>query len=64
MVNGGKETGVDNRIAMAISGDDENSKKVISGLISDVGFDAVDAGALSESWRHQPGTPRQLIVQN
>ena len=48
----------------SISDDDENSKKVISGLISDVGFDAVDAGALSESWRHQPGTPRQLIVQN
>nr|WP_314896359.1 NAD(P)-binding domain-containing protein [uncultured Flavobacterium sp.] len=64
LVNGGKETDADDRIAMAISGDDENSKKVVSGLISDVGFDAVDAGTLSESWRHQPGTPAYCTELN
>ena len=63
LANGGKETG-DDRIAMAISGDDENSKKVISRLISDVGFDVVDAGTLSESWRHQPGTPAYCTELN
>lgn len=26
-------------------------------LVSDTGFDAVDAGSLAESWRQQPGTP-------
>jgi predicted dinucleotide-binding enzyme len=26
-------------------------------LIDDLGFDAVDAGPLDESWRQQPGTP-------
>ena len=42
---------------MAISGDDENAKSIVSGLIKDAGFDVVDAGLLSQSWRHQPGTP-------
>jgi hypothetical protein len=27
------------------------------GLVEETGFDAVDAGVLSESWRQQPGTP-------
>jgi predicted dinucleotide-binding enzyme len=26
-------------------------------LIDDLGFDAVDAGSLDDSWRQQPGTP-------
>jgi 8-hydroxy-5-deazaflavin:NADPH oxidoreductase len=26
-------------------------------LVNDIGFDAVDAGGLDESWRQQPGTP-------
>ena len=64
LANGGKETNADDRIAMAISGDDENAKKVVSDLIHDVGFDVVDAGTLSESWRHQPGTPAYCTELN
>lgn len=26
-------------------------------LVDELGFDAVDAGPLGESWRQQPGTP-------
>ena len=26
-------------------------------LVNELGFDAVDAGGLDESWRQQPGTP-------
>ena len=26
-------------------------------LVDELGFDAVDAGSLDESWRQQPGTP-------
>jgi hypothetical protein len=26
-------------------------------LVEDLGFDAVDAGSLAESWPQQPGTP-------
>lgn len=55
--NGGKEAGVKDRIAMAVAGDNAEAKKVIAGLVNDAGFDAVDSGSLSESWRHQPGTP-------
>jgi len=54
LINGGKEQGAENRIAMAISGDNEQSKKIISSL-------ANDAGSLSESWRHQPGIPAVLF---
>ena len=55
--NGGKEPDAKDRIAMAVAGDDASSKKVLAELINDAGFDTVDAGNLSESWRHQPGTP-------
>jgi len=26
-------------------------------LVDEIGFDAIDAGPLPESWRYQPGTP-------
>lgn len=55
--HGGKSEGAVGRIAMAISGDDDKAKTIVSGLINDAGYDAVDAGPLSASWRHQPGTP-------
>ncbi|MFC3160414.1 NADPH-dependent F420 reductase [Chryseobacterium arachidis] len=62
--NEGRPNAEDNRVAMAISGDDENAKKIISQLIDEVGFDAVDSGNLSESWRHQPGMPSYCTELN
>ncbi|REA64421.1 3-hydroxyisobutyrate dehydrogenase [Dyadobacter luteus] len=62
--NGGREPGAYDRIAMAIAGDDANSKKIIAGLANDAGFDTVDSGTLSESWRHQPGTPAYCTELN
>lgn len=53
----GKSESTEGRIAMALSGDDEKAKKVVSSLINDTGFDAVNAGVLLDSWSHQPGTP-------
>jgi 8-hydroxy-5-deazaflavin:NADPH oxidoreductase len=53
-----------NRIAIAVSGDNAEAKKVVSSLIDEMGFDAVDAGILSESWRHQPGTPAYCTELN
>lgn len=49
--------GSPNRVALAISGDDIKSKKIVSVLIDKLGFDVVDNGQLSESWRQHPGTP-------
>jgi len=55
--HGGKSEATKDRIAMAVSGDDQQAKEIVSTLINDAGFDAVDAGTLAGSWRHQPGTP-------
>jgi predicted dinucleotide-binding enzyme len=45
------------RIALPVSGDDLKSKQLVMALLDQMGFDAVDAGPLSASWRYQPGTP-------
>ena len=45
------------RIALPVAGDDPVAKGVVMNLIEELGFDAVDAGTLDESWRQQPGTP-------
>jgi len=45
------------RIALPVAGDDPDAKSVVMGLINELGFDAVDAGTLADSWRQQPGTP-------
>lgn len=49
--------GSPNRIALSVAGNDEREKQVVMELIDKIGFDAIDGGALSESWRQQPGEP-------
>jgi len=49
--------GAGDRVALPVSGDDARAKAVVFGLVDQMGFDAVDAGPLSESWRQQPGSP-------
>lgn len=53
----GRPKGADGRIALPVSGDDPTAKAVVMRLVEELGFDAVDAGGLDESWRQQPGTP-------
>ncbi|TJZ53689.1 NADP oxidoreductase [Sphingobacterium olei] len=50
-------TGSSNRIALSVAGDDAEQKQVVIKLIDEIGFDAIDGGLLSESWRQQPGEP-------
>jgi 8-hydroxy-5-deazaflavin:NADPH oxidoreductase len=45
------------RIAMAVTGNNQSQKQVVMDIVSDLGFDVVDSGSLSDSWRQQPGTP-------
>jgi 8-hydroxy-5-deazaflavin:NADPH oxidoreductase len=45
------------RSVLAIAGDDADAKAKVAKLIDDYGFDVVDAGPLTESWRYQPATP-------
>ncbi|PTE84199.1 3-hydroxyisobutyrate dehydrogenase [Staphylococcus equorum] len=53
----GAPENTENRIAMAIAGDNQKDKEVIMDIVSEIGFDTVDTGSLKDSWRHQPGTP-------
>jgi 8-hydroxy-5-deazaflavin:NADPH oxidoreductase len=53
----GKPRGTPRRIALPVAGDSAKAKAVVMELVNDMGFDAVDAGGLDESWRQQPGTP-------
>ena len=45
------------RYAIPVAGDDAEAKAVLSGLVAEIGFTAVDAGGLDDSWRQQPDTP-------
>lgn len=53
----GTSAGSPNRIALSVAGDDGSDKQVVMQLIDSMGFDAIDGGSLSESWRQEPGTP-------
>jgi len=53
----GTPAGTPSRVALPVAGDDAKSKQRIMDLINALGFDPVDAGPLSESWRQQPATP-------
>jgi hypothetical protein len=53
----GKPSGSQGRIALPVSGDDPKAKSIVLRLVDELGFDAVDAGSLDDSWRQQPGTP-------
>lgn len=57
LASSARPSGSPDRICLSVAGDDLQSKKLILELIDAVGFDAIDSGTLSESWRQQPGTP-------
>lgn len=53
----GRAEGSPDRLAVPVAGDGARGKQVVMGLVNEMGFDPVDAGALEESWRQQPSTP-------
>jgi len=56
----GKPAGATGRIALAVAGDDADAKATVMRLVDEIGFDAVDAGTIEDSWRQQPGSPGYL----
>ncbi|WP_187262253.1 NADPH-dependent F420 reductase [Pontibacter beigongshangensis] len=60
----GKPAGEEGRIAISVAGDNEAHKKVAAELVDTTGFDTVDGGSLSESWRQEPGTPAYCTELN
>ena len=74
LLDAGRPAGSPDRRALPVAGDDVAAKQKVIALLDELGFDAVDAGSLDESWRQQPGTPvygasadadgiRQLLAQ-
>lgn len=53
----GKAAGTPGRVALAVAGDKPAAKATVMQLLDGIGFDAVDAGSIEDSWRQQPGTP-------
>ncbi|MDR3615313.1 MAG: NAD(P)-binding domain-containing protein [Candidatus Obscuribacterales bacterium] len=57
----GRPSGAPERRALPIAGDDKQAKEVVSHLVDQLGFDVVDAGPLSESWRFERAKPAYCI---
>ena len=53
----GRPKGAAGRIALPVAGDAAAARATVVRLVEALGFDAVDAGMIDESWRQQPGTP-------
>ncbi len=53
----GMPSGAPNRRALVLAGNESEAKATVTRLLDLFGFDAVDAGPLSESWRIQRDTP-------
>jgi predicted dinucleotide-binding enzyme len=57
LLDRGRPRGDGQRLALPVAGDDDATKGIVMRIVEELGFDAVDAGGLDESWRQQPGTP-------
>lgn len=57
----GLSAGDPKRRALPLAGDDKATKQIIISLYDAFGFDAVDAGALSEGWRFQRAMPSYCV---
>ena len=52
-----RPSGAPDRSYLPIAGDDAEAKAAVTVFLESIGYGAVDAGPLAESWRQQPGTP-------
>jgi 8-hydroxy-5-deazaflavin:NADPH oxidoreductase len=43
-------------VGIPIAADDEDAKRVVAGLVEQIGFDPVDAGSLRDGRDFQPGS--------
>ena len=53
----GQAKGTPGRTALPVAGDPPAARAKVLQLVEELGFDPIDAGSLSDSWRQQPGTP-------
>ncbi len=64
MSHDGHPAGDPRRRALALAGDDVEAKQLVAELYDQFGFDALDIGPLSESWRLDAGQPAFVAHQD
>jgi predicted dinucleotide-binding enzyme len=52
-----RTAGAPDRTALPVAGDDASAKQTVTEFLDAIGYDTVDVGPLSESWRLEPGQP-------
>ena len=52
-----RPAGAADRTFLPIAGDDPQAKAAVTAFLDSIGYSAVDAGSLADSWRQEPGTP-------
>jgi len=57
-----RQRGAADRSALPIAGDDAAAKAVVTAFLDAIGYDAVDAGGLAESWRFERDMPAYGII--
>jgi len=60
----GKPAGSEDRRALATSSDFEDAAALVTALYDELGFDTVNVGPLSESWRVERDQPAYVVRQN
>ena len=60
----GKPSGTEGRRALATSSDFEEAAELVQRLYDELGFDTVNIGPLSESWRVERDQPAYVVRQN
>jgi predicted dinucleotide-binding enzyme len=59
-----RPAGSPDRSVLAVAGDDADAKALVSAFLDSIGYDAYDAGGLSEGWRFQRDTPAYAGLYN
>ncbi len=60
----GAPAGSENRRALATAGDDADAVDFVTRFYDELGFDTVNVGPLSESWRVERDRPAYVVRQN
>ncbi len=64
IISHAKPAGAPGRRALPIAGNDPTANKFVAQFIDEIGFDAVDLGPLSESWRIERARPAYCIAMD
>ncbi|MEU1301409.1 MULTISPECIES: NADPH-dependent F420 reductase [Streptomyces] len=61
MYSAARPIGHPERSALPVTGNDAEAKAEVARFMDTIGYDAVDIGSLADSWRHEAGTPMNVL---